>query len=76
MKKPLKETLVFKIAKSLAAKVPVVGDVIENIESKDGGKGTIDLAKLTNQIIRLVTFAIVVREFVIGNIDLTYLLGF
>lgn len=80
MKKPFKETIVGKIAKGLATgvtkSIPVVGDVVENITSEDGGKGRIDYKKLATQIIRIVTFAVLVWQFVEGNIPLDKILNF
>ena len=41
------------VAKGAAKSVPVIGDVMDNIESQDAGQGNIDWNKLGNQAIRI-----------------------
>jgi hypothetical protein len=48
--------------------VPGVGDLVENLDSEDGGKGMLDVKKLVYQVTRLVIFAIAVYLFLKGEI--------
>ncbi|GEM_PF-3296439 len=79
-KKPFKETIVAQVGKSLlkgvTRSIPVVGDVVENITSEDGGKGNVDYRKLATQVIRIITFGVLVWQFVKGNIPLDQILNF
>jgi hypothetical protein len=74
-KKPFKETGIGKVLgfvlKSGVKKIPVVGDLVENITSKDGGEGQVDYAKLVNQTIRLIVFLIMVYLFLKGSGEVT-----
>ncbi len=74
-KKPFKETGIGKVLgfvlKSGVKKVPIVGDIVENITSKDGGEGQVDYVKLVNQVIRLIVFLILVWQFLEGSGDVT-----
>lgn len=38
--------------------IPIVGDIIENIQSADGGEGKTDWKKLANFIIRMVILVV------------------
>ncbi len=83
-KKPFGETLggrlalgAVRIAKSvILPHVPVLGDVSENIRSRDGGLGRLDPAKLVTQLIRLVLFGIVLWQFFQGRATFRDLLSF
>ena len=80
MKKEFRETLVAKVLKGLltgiAKNTPIIGDVVENVVSKDGGPGKIDYRKLVNQLIRLIIFFILVYSFLRGELPLAELLKF
>lgn len=76
MKKPFKETLAFKLINGLGKHLPIVGDAIENITSADGGEGNVDYKKLVSQIIRIVSFGLLVWQFTKGNIPLDQILNF
>lgn len=78
--KRFKDTRVGKLAgglaKGITKSIPVVGDLVENITSQDGGEGVIDYQKMVSQVIRLVTFGILVWQFVKGNIPFENLLNY
>ena len=80
MKKRFKDTVVGKVAggllKGITKSIPIVGDVVENVTSADGGTGKVDFTKLATQIIRIVTFGVLVWQFVKGNIPLEHILNF
>jgi hypothetical protein len=56
--------------------IPIIGDVKENIKSKDGGVGQLDPSKLVNQAIRLSLFGLMMYLFTKGEIPLAQLLEF
>ena len=60
MKKPRKKLFDTKaggvlktVLKGAVKSVPVLGDVVENVQSQDGGEGKLDWNKLGNQVIRI-----------------------
>tara|TARA_R110000796_G_scaffold21344_1_gene62858 strand:+ start:1007 stop:1216 length:210 start_codon:yes stop_codon:yes gene_type:complete len=50
--------------------VPIAGDVVENIKSKDGGAGRFFKARFIKQMIRLLVTAAAIYAFVTGKISL------
>ena len=50
--------------------VPIAGDVVENIKSKDGGVGRFFKARFIKQMIRLLVTAAAIYAFVTGKISL------
>ena len=74
MKKKFKNTRAFRIlaaaARVAAKKVPVVGELVENVESKDRGVGRLDPDKLVNQLIRLTLLVVAIRQYSKGNLSL------
>lgn len=57
-----------RILKNLAETfLPVVGEVIENIQSKDGGVGRFFAPKFIKQIIRLLTAGVVLYLIIKGE---------
>ncbi len=83
-RKPFGETLFGKIAGGvlktatsvIIPHVPLAGDVIENIRSRDGGPGRLDIKKLVTQIIRLILFAVVLWQFFAGKAEMSDLFYF
>jgi hypothetical protein len=53
--------------------VPGIGDLVENMDSQDGGEGVLDLKKAVYQITRLTIFAIAVYLFFKGEIGFSEL---
>lgn len=80
MKKKFKDTAVGKLlgglAKIVAKNTPVIGDLMDNVTSLDGGEGNLDYRKLASQIIRLVLFGIAVYLFFTGKLSFDELQNF
>jgi hypothetical protein len=74
MKKPFKETKIGQalavILPALAKKLPVIGALIENHQSADGGVGTIQTGKAWNDMIRLAIFGFMLFEYYRGNLSI------
>tara|TARA_R110000764_G_scaffold219975_2_gene308147 strand:- start:721 stop:933 length:213 start_codon:yes stop_codon:yes gene_type:complete len=50
--------------------VPIAGEVIENVKSKDGGVGRFFKARFIKQMIRLLVTAAAIYAFVTGKITI------
>ena len=57
----------------LLRSVPLVGEIVENVRSKDAGTGRLDWEKILTLVIRLVTLVIALVLFLKGDISLVQL---
>jgi hypothetical protein len=64
------------LIKGVAKSTPVLGDIVENLTSQDGGEGRIHFGKLAFQVIRIIVLLFMIYEYYQGNIPLEKIIGY
>lgn len=63
--KPLFKTKIGLILKSLVIRnIPLVGAIVENLDSEDGGKGVLRVDKLAHEIARLIVSVVTIIQII------------